>query len=370
MIITILIFIAVLSLLVFVHEFGHFITAKRAGVRVDEFGFGFPPRLFGVRRGDTIYSINWIPVGGFVKIKGEGGEAAHDVDSFAGKKIWIRMIIIAAGVLMNFILAAFLLSVGYGIGVPQALDGLPASARVRDRSIQITSVLPDSPASNAGFEIGDAIREVEGVAIDTYQGFQREIRERVGAETRVAITRDGEKIEKLTTPVVLAATGNPGVGVGLIEIGIVSYPWYRAPVQGISETVFIAKEVLFAFGDLIRNLIVERKVAIDISGPVGIAVLTGQVARLGIIYLLQFTALLSVNLAIINVFPFPALDGGRILFLLIEKVRGRPVAAKVEGVIHQVGFALLLTLVLFVTYRDIVRFSGTIGGAFQRLIGG
>ena len=370
MISTIIIFVGVLSLLVFVHEFGHFIAARRAGVRVDEFGFGFPPRLFGVKRGDTIYSINWIPLGGFVQIKGEAGEDKNQPDSFAGKKIWVRSAIISAGVAMNFVLAAFLLSVGYGVGVPQVLDDLSPSARVRDRAVQIVSILKGSPAEEAGIEAGDTVGQVNGEVLAGYQEVQERIRASEGRPVRLSIIRGNQTVERVATPRVLPETGKPGIGVGLVETGIVSYPWYLAPVKGVETTVFFAKEVFIAFGNLIRNLILERRVAIDISGPVGIAVLTGQVARLGFIYLLQFTALLSVNLAIINIFPFPALDGGRLLFLLIEKGRGRPVAARIEGLIHQVGFALLLTLVALVTYRDLARFGGTIGTAFRRLFGG
>lgn len=366
---TILIFVGVLSLLVFVHEFGHFITAKRAGVRVEEFGFGFPPRLFGIKRGGTIYSINWIPLGGFVKIKGEAGEDKNDPDSFAGKRLWVRSAIIGAGVFMNFILAAVLLSVGYGVGVPQVLDDVPAGVRVRDREVQVVSVLPGSPAEKAGLEVGDTIAELNGEHPAGYLEVQDRIRGLVGTPVRLVVSREGKGMELVATPEVLAATGKPGIGVGLIETGIVSYPWYLSPVKGVETTVFFAKEVFVSFGNLIRNLIFERQADIDISGPVGIAVLTGQVARLGFIYLLQFTALLSVNLAIINIFPFPALDGGRILFLLIEKVRGRPIAAKVEGIIHQIGFALLLALVAVVTYRDLLRFGGTIGAGVRRLFG-
>ncbi|MBI4779205.1 site-2 protease family protein [Candidatus Falkowbacteria bacterium] len=322
MFLTIITFILVLSVLVFAHELGHFMMARKFGVRAEEFGFGFPPRIFGLQvwreqrlkknaeseniaigletrplpdgskiikeiiidekkeideafwirkfrfikgsreitpdeeKYGTVYSINWLPLGGFVKIKGENGEGETEPDSFASRPIWQRAFMLSAGVVMNIILAAVLIIAGFTIGLPQSLDGqLDARAHVSDK----------------------------------------------------------------------------------------------------------------AFYDLLKGLILGQGVTADLPGPVGIATLTGQVARMGFVYLLQFTALLSINLAVINFFPFPALDGGRILFLIIEKIKRSPVKREVEGAIHNIGFALLMVLILVVTLRDVSRFGGFFKGILERI---
>lgn len=358
---TILIFLLVLSLLVFVHEFGHFITAKRAGVKVHEFGFGFPPRLIGIKRGDTIYSINWVPLGGFVKIKGEGGEERDESDSFSNKKISRRIFIVAAGVLMNLVLTAVLLTIGAGIGSPRAVPKGDRFAILKDPAVQIVSVLPESPADKAGIEVGDVILSVDGEAAEEVES----VRDKVASKdfVNLRLKRGDEELEKNVETTFLQEAGRWGIGVALLHTAIVRYPWYIAPIRGIAETGIYIKEIALAFGRIIGDLFVGRPVTVDLQGPVGIAVLTGRVARLGFVYLLQFTALLSINLAFINVFPFPALDGGRILFLAIEGIRKKPISRKVEAMIHNIGFALLITLVMFVTYRDILRYGS---GFFSR----
>lgn len=368
MIITLLVFVFILGLLVFVHELGHFVAARKNGVKVEEFGFGFPPRMFGVKRGETIYSINWIPLGGFVKIKGEAGENKEDTDSFANKKIWQRSLILASGVLMNFILAAVLLSVGFMVGLPQVIDGEDGYARIRDAKIQIIQVLDGTPAKDAELQPGDTLLSIDGQSIEKVEQMQDYVAGKIEVPVKMVFERDGSQIEKEITPVFLPETGRGGIGVGLLKSGIVSYPWYLALWKGAAATVTFTGEVIVAFYELIKNLIITQKVSVDLSGPVGIAVLTGQVARMGFIYLLQFTAMLSVNLAVINFLPFPALDGGRIIFLVIEKIRRRPVSQKIENLVHNIGFAMLMVLILLVTYRDIARFSDKFVGLWERII--
>ncbi len=366
---TLIIFLLVLCLLVFVHEFGHFIAAKKSGVAVEEFGFGFPPRIVGVERGGTIYSLNWIPLGGFVKIKGEAGESRHDKDSYAGKSAWRRAIILFAGVVMNVLLAWALLSVGYMIGLPEALDGLPASARVSDEKIQVMSVLKDSPAAAADVEDGDVIVSFDGIAPDSIDAVREYMSRRLHTPVTLALLRVGEAITRTVSPDMIAETGRAGIGVALARTGLVSYPPYVAPIEAAKTTWEIVRQIALSFYFLLQGLIVHRAVTVELSGPVGIAVLTAQVARLGFRYLVQFTALLSVNLAIINVLPIPALDGGRLLFLAIERVRGRPVDRKTEALVHTIGFAALMTLVLVITYGDVVRFGDKILQTFGKLFG-
>jgi len=394
MLFTLLIFVAILALLVLVHEFGHFIVARKNGVKVEEFGFGFPPRIFGVQilKGEwrwvwgggrhlekadeewlaagTVYSLNWIPLGGFVKIKGETGEFASESDSFSFKPAGRRAWILAAGVLMNFVLAGLLLSLGFGLGLPQSLDEVGWGARVKDAKVEILDVLEGTPAARAGVLPGDAIVKVDNLAGLKLSQIQQYTDEKTGQAVKFVFSREGQPIEKTIIPIVQAQTKKGGIGVALLESGVVSYPWYLTLYRGFQTMGLYTWEVLKAFWFLLAGIFQGAGVTENLSGPVGIAVLTGRVARLGFIHLLQFTALLSINLAVINFLPFPALDGGRILFLIIEKFRGRPVRQKIENIIHTVGFALLLTLVVFVTYKDIIRFSGSFIRIGKKIIGG
>jgi len=368
MFLTIIVFVLILGLLVFVHELGHFVAARKNGVKVEEFGFGFPPRIFGIKKGETIYSINWIPLGGFVKIKGEDGENKEDEDSFSHKKIWRRAVILAAGVFMNFVLAAVLLSIGFMVGLPQVINGENSYAKVRDARVQVVQILEGTPAAEADVLVGDTILEIDGRKVEDVEEMQNYLAGKIDAPVKFLLERESQKIDKEMSPTFLIETGRGGIGVGLLKTGIVSYPWYLSLWKGAESAVLFTGEVAAAFYELIKNLIVTQKVSVDLSGPVGIAVLTGQVARMGIIYLLQFTALLSINLAVINFLPFPALDGGRLLFLLIEKIRRKPVSQKIENLVHNIGFGLLMLLVLLVTYRDVIKFSDKFVGLWDKII--
>ncbi|PIR66389.1 MAG: RIP metalloprotease RseP [Parcubacteria group bacterium CG10_big_fil_rev_8_21_14_0_10_36_14] len=383
MLITLLIFLIVLGLIVFVHEFGHFICAKKLGAKAEEFGFGFPPRMIGIykknknwkicfrktpKADNTIYSLNWIPLGGFVKIKGEDGSDKNDSDSFAGLKIWKKAVILVAGVVMNIILAMFLLGAGYMIGLPQALDStISKSAIISEKNVQIVSVSSGSEAEHAGLKTGDEILLIDGKEI-VFSSIQDYLTQNVGEGVVYTIKRGDQQFEKTIIPQILQETGRGGVGVGLVETAIVSYPWHIAIWKGIVEALYYFKEIAIAFIILLKNLIIGRGGAEEISGPVGIAVITARVAKLGFIYILQFTALLSINLAILNIFPFPALDGGRLLFLAVEKLRGKPVSQKIENIIHNSGFALLMILLIVITYRDFVKFGSKFVDLWQSII--
>lgn len=384
MFITIIIFILVLSVLVFSHELGHFFTARRLGVKAEEFGFGFPPRavglyrnkakkwrwVFGGRTSDslaasadedlhpapksTIYSLNWLPLGGFVKIKGENGDGKSDKDSFAAQKIWKRVVILSAGVIMNVILAWALFSVGYMIGLPQASSDVAKNAIISDSGIMIGAVLPESPAALAGLEPGDTVTHVNNENVPTESLFQEKIGASGDQVVNLTVERGEETLNIMAIPTSLDG-GTAKLGVSIFASGTVRYPFFTALIEGAKLTGFMLKEIVVAFGSLFANLFQGNSVGDQFSGPIGIADITGQAARLGFIYLLQFTALLSLNLAVINILPFPALDGGRILFLLIEKIKGRPVKQELEVLIHNIGFLLLITLIIFVTYKDIAR---------------
>ena len=371
---TVIVFVLVLSLLVFVHEFGHFFSARRLGVRAEEFGFGFPPRIFGLYKdkngkwkkvwgnkkiednSDTIYSINGIPVGGFVKIKGEDGDKKDNSDSFSSKAIWKRAVILSSGVLMNVILASVLISIGLMIGLPRYLgdEKLPSSVIVKNEQVTIVEVMEDSPAAIAGLQISDNIISINDKEIKTGEDVVNLIASSPG-EILMLIDRSGEEKEIEISPEIKAESNEQVIGIAFLDLATLRYPWYLAIWEGIKMTGQLLWAIIYSLFDLLRNLIIGSNVQVEVAGPVGIASLTGQMVRLGLIYLIQFTALLSLNLAIINILPFPALDGGRLLFLLIEKLRGKPVNQKVEAVFNNLGFLLLMALIIWVTLKDVIK---------------
>lgn len=383
---TLLIFIAVLAVLVLSHEFGHFVAAKKSGMRVYEFGFGFRPRAFGWYRDPqtkkfkfvsskfdseqapaTVYSINWLPLGGFVQIKGENEVDNISNDSFAGQKTWKRAITLVAGVLMNVIVAMILLSIGYMMGLPQATNDMEDVASVKDRHTEVIQIIADKPAAMAGLVNGDILVSVGDLGNPRIKDLQNYVNEHQNEEIAVTIKRGEETFTKNIKPAVYAETGKAGLGIGVAEVGTVQYPWYRAVYYGVADTFWYIKEIVLAFYNLIAGLFVGAGTGDAVSGPVGIAMMTGRVARLGLAYLIQFTAMLSLNLAIFNILPLPALDGGRLLFLLIGKIKGSPVNPKWEQVIHSVGFTLLLLLVVVVTVKDLSSFRGVFANFVNKI---
>ena len=369
MLFTVVIFIIILGILVFVHEAGHFIAAKKMGMKVEEFGLGFPPKIFSKKGKDgVIYSLNLIPLGGFCKIKGEDGENKEDPDSFGSKKPWRRAIVLCAGVLMNFLLCALLLSFGYMVGLPQTVDQQSLdNGQVKDYKVQVVSMLDDKPGKKAGMELGDAIVAIDGQEVKGVKKLIDYTSTKIGQKVVYKIQRENQVIDK-EIEIVDIGEGRGGIGVGLVETGVVSYPVHLAIWHGFGLTAALTKEIVFAFANIIKNLVIGQPVGVQVTGPVGIAVLTGQVAKLGLIYILQFTALLSLNLAIINIVPFPALDGGRLLFLIIEKIRRKNISQTIEGAIHAIGFSLLMILIIIITFQDVLRyvdFAGIWGSLFQ-----
>jgi len=354
---TVLVFLIILAILVFVHELGHFATAKRFGMKVEEFGFGFPPRakkLF-IKAG-TLYTLNWLPLGGFVKIKGESGDHREEQDSFASKKPWQRLIVLVAGVSMNIVLAWVLFTIGFSIGLPQVVDDANGKY-VRDQKIQVISIEANSPAASAGILVGDVILFLDENKFTEIEQLQSYIGGKADQSINLTLQRGEQILNQEITPQQLPQAERPVLGVALVKTGIISYPWYQSLWEGAKATFFTTLQILIALGNMLKNLFTTGSLGADIAGPVGIAVLTGQVVNLGFIYILQFAALLSINLAIINIFPFPALDGGRVLFLGIEKIMRRPINQKIEAIIHNLGFMFLLLLILVVTFRDIGRFT-------------
>lgn len=370
---TILLFIVILGLLVFVHELGHFVAAKRAGMQVEEFGFGFPPRVFGIKRGETIYSINLIPLGGFVRIVGEDGGSVENPRSFSQKSFGRRLLVLLAGVLMNAIFAWVLISVGLAMGLPTIVgegEQLPAGANMRGLAVGIVEISPSGPAAEAGIKVGDKIIKISGEEVRTIEDAQTITKKNAGNSTIYELRRGNDKIEKTIVPRVEPPDGQGPLGISLSSIALVSYPWYQAPIRGITATINLLVATVTGIATILGQWVTGKSVSAALSGPVGIAVMTRDIAALGLPYLIQFTAVLSINLAIINAIPFPALDGGRVLFLVIEKLRRKKLPQMAEQVANTVGFFLLLLLMAFVTYKDVTRLSGSLFGRIREMFGG
>ncbi len=374
--VTLIIFIAVLAVLVLSHEVGHFFAARKSGMKVYELGFGFPPRAFAWYKDPltkkirfvgnkykakdcpaTLYSLNWLPLGGFVSICGEDGQDTAP-DSFQMKGFWPKAAVIVAGVVMNIILAGFLFSFGYMFGLPQVTEELPNSAQVENRRVEILQVISGKPAEAAGLQEGDAVVKVGELDFPRLKEMQKYVNLHREENITMSVKRGEEIITKEIKPFVYSDTGKAGIGVAIAEIGTVSYPWYLAFYYGFTNAFLIFGSIAVAFYDFIKGLFIGTSAAGEVAGPVGIAIMTGKIAKLGFIYLLQFTAILSLNLAFINILPIPALDGGRLLFLILNRINKKLAPAKFEQIAHSIGFMLLMLLILFVTIKDLSVFKG------------
>ncbi len=352
MILTIIVFILILAALVLVHEFGHYIVAKKSGMQVDEFGFGFPPRVWSFKKGETLYSLNLIPLGGFVKIVGENNAEGDNPRSFVNKSFWQRFATLVAGVIMNFVLAWVLFSIGFMIGLPTIVEqgqSLPAHARLKSQAISILQVDPQSPAATAGIKEGDNIVSVDSQKAETVEQVVNYVKSKSGSSVDVSLKRGNTDINVKVTPRVNPPEGQGALGVALGNVGRVSYPVWVAPFVGLKATWVVIQNTVIGFAELIG----QGKGFASLGGPVKIAQLTGQVTDLGLVYVLQFAGFLSVNLGILNILPFPALDGGRVLFLVIEKIRGKRNNPTVEQWFNAGGFALLILLIVLITIKDI-----------------
>lgn len=364
---TVLIFIAVLALLVFVHEFGHFSVAKWFGMRVDEFGLGFPPRAASYKPEDseTTYTLNWLPLGGFVKIFGENGETTDDPEdphynrSFQDKPWYAQVAVLVAGVVMNMLLAWLLLSLSYMFGT-LALTGSEAG-EVTDTGVVITQVLSDSPAEEAGLKGGDKIVGINPAnatssAAVTPDRVQEVVSQATSSNVVVDYTRGDRATATATVTPVVTDSDDRQIGIAMTEAGTLQLAPLPAFVEGARATVDLTEQTVVGFYGLLSDAVSGGGERLEqVAGPVGIADLVGDAADRGLAPLFSFTALISINLAILNLLPFPALDGGRIVFSIIEAIRGRQISAKIATLVNGVGMALLLLLMVLVTYQDIVR---------------
>ena len=360
---SIIIFIVILLVLVVSHEFGHFIVAKKSGIRVDEFSFGFPPKIWGKKVGETTYNLNALPFGGYVKIFGENGDDVTITEedkkrSFTSKPRYIQALVLVAGVVMNFLVAWLLLSVGFMSGLPSSTSMAPKGGVMANQYLTITSVNKGSPAELAGLKAGDKIIKLSNV--DDYtttpsaESVQYFIRKHGIENIKIDIERGPEAKEINVTPSI-NKEGTPAIGIAMDMIGTLKLPIHKAVWEGLKLTSDITAGTAVGFYKLISNAIIGKGDMSAVTGPIGIIGVVGDAAKFGFIYLLSFTALISINLAVINLLPFPALDGGRLLFLLIEKIKGSRINPKIGNWVNMIGFGLLMILMIFITYHDIVK---------------
>jgi regulator of sigma E protease len=380
-----------LIILILVHELGHFLAAKKSGIYVEEFGFGIPPRLFGIKWGETLYSLNALPIGGFVRLFGEEGELDRKNKrtkkqnkifqdrAFYAQNIWIKSLVVSAGVLMNLLLAIVVFSVVYSV------TGIP---KINSDLVQIVSVESDSPAGQAGLQSGDVITglsvvsgtEIQQISVTSTQQFIDFVNRFPGILVNIDIRRFAkQQIVRQTDPGGQSSIPdgqllrfnaqireNPPTGQGRLGVVISSatenvfYPFWQMPFRGtragIQEAVAWAVMIVQALVMMIVQLFAGQPP--QVGGPVEIFAMGGQVAQMGLAATMRFLGVLSINLAVLNIMPIPALDGGRLAFIIWEGVTGKKVSPRVEHWIHSIGFALLITLIIFISVNDVLRRYG------------
>ncbi len=374
MFVTLIAFIIILSVLVLIHELGHYLVAKKLGIKVEEFGIGFPPRAYGKKIGETLYSINWLPIGGFVKLYGEdsagGGKivvgskqnaaskevhatshmlhAAGDSDikrAFFARPLWQRMAVVTAGVIMNFVLAVVLISFLFSTqGVPLPTD-----------NVIVSGISKNSPAEMVGLQNEDKILRINDKVINKTDDFISETKKLRGTEVSLLVLRNDKEFTVSLTPRLNPPKGEGAMGVSITNIVVKKYTWYEAPIYGTVEAGKFSWLILSGLSDMVRDLFTGGVKPETVAGPIGVAQLTGEAVRAGWFAVLWFVALLSLNLAVLNIMPIPALDGGRFFFMIIELVTRRRVSAKYEGYAHAVGLVVLLGLMVLITLLDLSR---------------
>ncbi|MEI6057758.1 MAG: site-2 protease family protein [bacterium] len=361
MISTIIIFIIVLAVLIVVHELGHFLAARAFGIRVDEFGLGFGPRLFGKtfthkKHGATIYTLNAIPLGGFVKIFGENPDAdsltgPDSARSFVNKPRWAQAIVLAAGVFFNFLFAWAIVSLGFLGGIPVSPESYPQYAnQIQNPHIIVDAVKEGSPAKLAGLTAGDTL------LVPSIETLQNTVAQSHGnAITLERITAAGAHSTLSILPATSTTLSNYVIGIEMENAGTLRLPIHLAIWEGGKLTLYMIKAVVVGIWTLIVGAFHgDGALLSQVAGPIGIAKKIGQESGLGFGYLISFVAFISVNLGVLNLVPFPALDGSRILFVAIESVIRRRIKPVIMNTVNGIGFVLLLLLMFVVTYREVV----------------
>ncbi len=360
MILTFLIaFFSIMALLV-VHEFGHFILAKKFGTDVEEFGVGYPPRLFGKKIGDTVYSLNLIPFGAFVSVKGEQG-GVEDYRSFSGKPMWQRLLIVLGGVISFWVVSALLLGIIAGTwGLPMQVSDEDNIGLTNPR-VQIVAIAVGSPAHEAELMIGDVLLEMEDPSgrqienITKIGQVQDFIQASLGEEVVLTLKRGGELVEKEMVPRESPPELEGPLGVQLARTALKSYLWYEAPLKGIQACGQITANIIDGWIMGLKSLFRVEKlpagVEFEMMGPLGIFDILREYSEMGINYLLFLVSIISIALALANILPIPALDGGKVVFLAIEYFRGKPINPKVESTLTTIFFMILIVFMVFVTVK-------------------
>lgn len=356
---TLIVFLIVLAILIISHELGHFVAAKLFGLKVEEFGLGFPPRLLKFKKGETTYSLNAVPLGGFVSILGENlpdeVETNDNPRAMYNQPKLLQAAVLAAGVAANMVLAWLLISFALSLGVPATANNLPSGLKLGSTQPMITTVLPDSPAAAAGLKAGDVI-----ASFPTVEEVQKFIAGQEGREVVLNYTRGNDKIIRSVALTPIKGIGSESdkvaIGVALDMVGQAKAPWPANLGSGFKLTVDLTKASLVGLWQVFKGSLFEgQSLVAGVVGPVGLASLVGDARSIGFSYLLFFMAFISINLAIFNLIPFPALDGGRLLFLVIEAVKGSRLPAKAANAVNLIGFSLLILFILIVTFHDITR---------------
>ncbi len=350
-------------MLILVHEYGHFLAAKKNGVEVEEFGIGFPPRIVGKTFGKGIfrayYTLNWLPLGGFVKMKGEN-EADKSKGSFGAASYPAKVIIIAAGILMNLVAAAVILTILAWIGMPQVIPNqfhVASDSKVISSEVLAGYVGEDSPAEQAGVEFGDEIISINGQEITSSEQLFDLTEEFAGQEIEL-VYEDGDGQQTTSDVQLRGEDSEEGYfGVSPTEATLERSTW-SAPITGIIVTLQLTWETIVGLVGIIGTLLSGNasEAGESVTGPVGIVVLLKDVSVIGPELLLYFVAVISVTLAVMNSLPIPALDGGRLFVSGVFKLANKPLTPKVENYIHGIGFVSLIALILLITVRDVQRF--------------
>lgn len=351
-------FVIIFSLLILFHEWGHFYSARRLGLKVDEFGIGFPPRITGFKKQGVIYSINWIPFGGFVKLHGDSSEAIDDRDAFINKTPGQRMAVLFAGVAMNFLIAWVLLMIGFWFKMPPlatSIEKLGNNVSQIESQVVAVKIIDNTPAQTAGLIAGDYILSADGQEFANPDDLKKFLVGKAGKQIDFTIKRRGEPITVTITPV----ESKEGTIIGAFidqSVEKVAYVWWKVPWLAAKEIFVLIWLIIQAIAGLIYQLFTKATIPTDLSGPVGIARIAIDLMQLGWMRIMQFVIFLSLNLGVINLVPFPGLDGGRMVFVLLEFLRGgKKLSGSIENAIHTVGFMLIVLLVLVVTYKDVLK---------------
>lgn len=362
-----LIFFIILSILILSHELGHFLAAKFTNTKVEEFGFGFPPKIFRFKKGETTYSLNLFPVGGFVKILGEDGTEKKELEdaaflddknrSFSFKPTYVKILILSAGVLFNLLLAWILLSFSFASGSLEQISDNDVS--YSSPQVIITEILENSPAEKIGLKPGDIITRLalparHGLDVSRTIDAQNFIKENRGKEIEITVKKENGAVLSLKVDLQNIEPEKGALGVAMARVAVFKPPFYLAVIYGLKDTLSLTAAIAVAMFYFFAGLFTGHGIE-QVAGPIGIFNIVSGASRLGISYLARLAAVLSINLAIINFFPFPALDGGRVFMVLIEKIKGTPIKQKYANALNTVGFIILIILMIFITYNDVFK---------------